>query len=220
MLGTEKSSNLSKEAYRTRGLLLLAKCSILITMNTIEIDRLHELQGNLKDLTDQNYQKLLDSIKQHGFAVPVFVWIDKNGKHWLLDGHQRIRTLRASGAHKEVPYITIEAETPSEAKAKLLAITSQYGTITRDGLDKFRQDYGLTEENYTFERLPDYEVKTDGDFQRPQDEYEATDGNTVILIYGLEEFDEVQNLLTSSNFKGMTNSEAILHIVREVQKVQ
>ena len=56
------------------------------TNDTLELKDLSEFQGNLKERTDADFEKIINSIKKHGFAVPFFVW--KQGKkNWCLDGH-------------------------------------------------------------------------------------------------------------------------------------
>lgn len=112
---------------------------------TIPIADLLPSQGKLKDLDDKNYKKLKNVIANRGFRVPVFVWIDKGGLKWLLDGHQRQRLLTTEGWNEPIPYLTIKAKSKQEAMAILLEITSQYGTITQEGLDEFIATYELPE---------------------------------------------------------------------------
>lgn len=103
-------------------------------------------QGELKDLTEKNYNKLKNNIDKRGFLVPVYTWVDPNdGLRYLLDGHQRQRVLTTEGWNEPIPYLTITADTRQEAMAILLEVTSQYGTITQEGLDKFIAQYELPE---------------------------------------------------------------------------
>lgn len=113
-------------------------------LKTVDYRKLKPLQGELKDLKEKNYKKLLNSIKSEGFFVPVFVW-EKDEELYLLDGHQRIRVLiheniKFENTGYEIPYVSIEAENETEAKLKLLEITSQYGTTTADGYLEFTAD--------------------------------------------------------------------------------
>lgn len=103
-------------------------------------------QGNLKDLSDRNYKKLKNNIESRGFIIPVYTWVDpKDGLRYLLDGHQRQRVLTTEGWTEPIPYLTITAETRQQAMAILLEVTSQYGTITQEGLDEFIASYELDE---------------------------------------------------------------------------
>lgn len=106
----------------------------------IDYRNLKDFQGDLKDLTDEGYSKLLKSLKQHGFFVPFYVWYH-DGNMYNLDGHQRVRTLKkAKCTPYKLPHIKIEAESIEEAKQKLLVISSQYGTMTQEGFDEFTFD--------------------------------------------------------------------------------
>lgn len=107
----------------------------------ISYKELIPFQGNLKDLDTSNHDKLLRSMEKHGFFVPAFVWLN-GGKSYIMDSHQRHRVLTLNeiefeNTGFEIPYVAIEAKDEKEAKEKLLLISSQYGTITVDGLDEF-----------------------------------------------------------------------------------
>ena len=106
----------------------------------IDYRTLKEFQGNLKDLTKQNYAKLKKSLEEFGFIVPMFLW--KHEGEWkILDAHQRVRVLIKENAEPyELPYIEIEAADETDAKKKLLVISSQYGHLTQEGLDAFAFD--------------------------------------------------------------------------------
>lgn len=107
---------------------------------TIDYRTVKELQGNLKDLTEANYKKLLNSLKKYGFIVPLFIW-KHNNETYFIDGHQRNRVLLKENIEPyELPYIEIQAATEKEAKEKLLVISSQYGKVTREGFDSFTFD--------------------------------------------------------------------------------
>ena len=111
---------------------------------TIGLDELTDLQGDLKDLTEENYVKLRNSMLTFGFSFPVFIWNDTEGKHWILDAHQRVRTLRKMKEEgytiPPLPADIIFATDKVEAKKKLLLLNSRYGKITREGFDAFIDD--------------------------------------------------------------------------------
>ncbi len=65
---------------------------------------LHPLQGNLKELSVPNFEKLKHSLLKHGISFPLFVW-QHGGINYVLDGHQRDRVLRRMQEEGyEVPY--------------------------------------------------------------------------------------------------------------------
>lgn len=112
------------------------------------------LQGNLKDLTEDNFEKLKRVLEKRGFDVPLFMW---NG--FILDGHQRVRVAQKIDLKPyEVPYIEIEAKDENEAKKRVLEISSQYGTITQEGYDQFTADLPEAEllETVNFDALGNF----------------------------------------------------------------
>lgn len=137
---------------------------------TIPIADLLPSQGNLKDLTEKNYKKLKNVIEQRGFSVPVYVWEDEKGIKHLLDGHQRRQVLTTEGWTEPIPYLKIPAENLQEAMARLLEITSQYATITQEGIDEFIGKYELSEADVyeaisfdalKFGEIPDFNPATE-----------------------------------------------------------
>lgn len=107
---------------------------------TIDYRKVQPLQDNLKDLNDQNYQKLKMVLENRGFTTPLFVWMFENTPYFI-DGHQRQRVMvnedMSDNGNYEVPYILIEAVDIKDAKTQILEISSQYGTITQEGFDDF-----------------------------------------------------------------------------------
>jgi hypothetical protein len=73
----------------------------------------------------------------------MFIWPEY--ENYLLDGHQRIKALielRQEGYDiPPLPVDYIDAKTETEAREKLLHITSQYGDFYKDGLDSWLNDF-------------------------------------------------------------------------------
>lgn len=111
------------------------------TKDYLPLDSLVEFQGDLKSLSDENYQKLKSEILQTGFAFPIYVWQSKDGINYILGGHQRTRTLRK--LQKEgheiplIPCVLIEAENIKQAKRRIVQDVSQYGHVEKEGLYEF-----------------------------------------------------------------------------------
>jgi hypothetical protein len=112
---------------------------------TASIREFSVTQGDLKFLSEDNYKKLKNRIEYRGFNMPLICWIDKDGVKHLLDGHQRKHVLETEGWYEPVPYIVIEADSLEQAAEILLEITSQYGTITQEGIDEFIATFQLPE---------------------------------------------------------------------------
>ena len=119
-------------------------------------------QGELKYLSEKNYTKLKKAIEKRGFDIPVYIWKDEDGTKWLLDGHQRQHVLTHEGWTEPVPYLTIKADNMNAAMARLLEITSQYGTVTQEGIDNFIATYELPEADVydlvNFDNIKFYEL--------------------------------------------------------------
>lgn len=114
----------------------------LAQLPTINSSQLEALQGNLKDLADDDIRKLCTAINEKGFFVPFFMWRDEEEDiNYVMDGHQRLRIIQElfpGGVH--VPYVPIEADDYQDAKERLLLIDSRYGKITKEGFDEYTAD--------------------------------------------------------------------------------
>jgi hypothetical protein len=106
----------------------------------LPLDNLVPLQGGLKELSSKNFEKLKRSILKHGISFPFLTW-ESEGIVYLLDGHQRDRTLRKMAAEGfEIPLLpcsTVEARNRKAAAEKILLISSQYGKMTDESLEEF-----------------------------------------------------------------------------------
>ncbi len=106
----------------------------------VDYKTLVPFQGHLKILSNDNLEKLKKSIIKYGFTVPAFIW-QSGKKKYILDAHQRalaLSSLAEDGyAIPDIPIVYIEAKNKTEAKEKLLHITSQYGEFDHDGLTDF-----------------------------------------------------------------------------------
>lgn len=129
----------------------------------VEIEALEEFQGDLKDLTVENYEKAKKSIQDLGFSFTPHVWKCKN-KLYLIDGHQRVRTLKKMKEEgfkiPKIPIVIVQASGLKEAKKKVLAGTAQYGEMTNEGLYQFmsENDIGFDEVDDTF-RFPELDME-------------------------------------------------------------
>ena len=111
--------------------------------DTIQLHELTEFQGELKERSACDVEKIIKSIKKHGFSFPFFVW-KNDGKNNVLDGHGRLLALKQMAAAGEeipaLPCVYISAKNEAEAKEKLLKLNSQYGHMTADSVASFLGD--------------------------------------------------------------------------------
>lgn len=111
--------------------------------DTIQLHELTEFQGELKERSAGDIEKIIKSIKKHGFSFPFFVW-KNDGKNNVIDGHGRLMALQQMAAAGEeipsLPCVYISAKDEAEAKEKLLKLNSQYGHMTADSVAAFLGD--------------------------------------------------------------------------------
>lgn len=111
-----------------------------------DLEKLEPLQGPLKSLSEENFNRLKKSILEEGFFMPLSLW--HNGKSLkILDGHQRVRVLCWLRDHgwlvPKIPAIMILAKNLKVAKKRLLLITSSFGKFEREGLYEYVQDMDM-----------------------------------------------------------------------------
>lgn len=152
---------------------------IKVTCNTkdsLDISELTEFQGDLKHRDENDVQKIIKSIKKHGFAFPFFVW-NHDGINHVFDGHGRLlalKKLQDEGEEiPELPVVYIKAENEAEAKEMLLKLNSNYGHMTVDSVMEFLDGINI---DFNDIELPDTELnfdteepdETEGDDECPE----------------------------------------------------
>ncbi len=153
----------------------------LSDLPTILLSEVLPIQKKLKKLSESNYKKLKEAVIQKGFCFPVFLWQNEQ-KYHLLDGHQRQILFEREQWNVPVPYVLVDADSLTDAKEKLLLCTSQFGTITMDGLANFGVDLDWTwvEGFVNFDALPilDFmDLKNTENYELKQPEYERPKPN-------------------------------------------
>lgn len=120
--------------------------------DTRTLDQLLNFQGELKALSDADFDKLKRVIIKHGITAAIHIWRKKiesgvEATNFMLDGRQRtkvLKALRASGwIVPPLPVAFVDAPNKKIAKEILLTHVSTYGKVTRDGLDMYMLDAGL-----------------------------------------------------------------------------
>jgi len=114
----------------------------------VDIEKLKPIQGKLKSRTRKQLYSLRSLIIKYGFSFPMYIWQDGNIQY-TLDGHGRdyiCKELVKEGyafqqkdgsVSAQLPAVLIDAKNKIEAKEKLLALNSSFGTITEEGLIEF-----------------------------------------------------------------------------------
>lgn len=130
---------------------------------------LNEFQGELKELSEHDYKRLSKEITETGFAFAPHVWLNpEDKKFYLVDGHQRIRTIKTL-VEKEgyeidmIPVVQVQAKDFKEAKRRVLQGASAYGQVVDHGLLEFMtiNEFSMSELEASF-RFPEIDLEKFG----------------------------------------------------------
>lgn len=137
--------------------------------NTVSILDLRTADYNPRDITEKNYNKLKDNIKQYGILQPLIVNKNKDRKNIIIGGHQRYRIANELGL-KKVPVKYLNVDLHTEKKLNL-SFNKNTGHWDKDILaNEFEiehlLDIGFTEfelgiNDFTEPKFKTYTVKLD-----------------------------------------------------------
>ena len=117
---------------------------------TLSLFNMKEFQGDLKELLEEDFERLKKEIIEQGFSFSFQIW-QHEGINYICDGHQRYRVLiRMSEEGWEIPEVPcslVYADDYQSAKRKCLGAASNYGRVTNDGLLNYIQDMNISPEN-------------------------------------------------------------------------
>ena len=122
-----------------------------------KLSSLKILQGELKELSEENKTKLRKRIEKFGFDAPFFIY-----KSYILDGTQRLKVLQSmiedgwELPKGEVPVVEIKATSIQDAKQRILGYVSQFGKLTSDGLSGFIEGIDM---DVDLLNLPDFDIE-------------------------------------------------------------
>lgn len=147
------------------------------TKDTLKLEDMTVMQGGLKIRDEADYEKIKKSILRYKFSFPFFLYKDKKGTNWLIDGTGRYSTL--SQMQKEgfiipdLPVVYVQCKDKKEAKQKLLRLNSQFGRMTRETVLEFASDIDV---DFGDIALPDTTIDfTSGEEEIPP-ELDETEG--------------------------------------------
>lgn len=132
--------------------------------DTLDYRIITEYQGNLKELSKENYERLRNSIINHKFAEPITVWND-NGVIKCGNGHQRLRAIK-NMVEKEgytcppIPVNWVYPKDENDFARIVLSLASQFGEVTNDGLYEYMNEHKIDMDYITENfRLPEIDLQ-------------------------------------------------------------
>ena len=139
---------------------------------SLNLSELTDFQGNLKERTNDDIRRISDSIKQHGFSFPFFVWAN-GGQNLIIDGHGRYAALHSLAEEgyeiPALPVVYIKAETEDMAKALLLQVNSLYGETSSEVLLSIVEEIGASLEDFSFPQVVfDFDKDSPAEYFAPE----------------------------------------------------
>jgi len=128
----------------------------IIKTEKVEWKKLKPLQGdNLKEFSQENYEKLKNSLLNNSFIDPLNVWESK-GEIYILDGHHRVKmffNLEKEGVSvpEKLTANFIDCKNKKEAAKVLLLACADYAKVKDKGLYDFLSVNELNFEDIKFE---------------------------------------------------------------------
>lgn len=174
----------------------------------LKLEEITEFQGELKERTEDDIRKMINSFKKFGFSIPFFIWKNE-GKNFCLDGHGRILALKTLDSRGflipplPVVYVGEDIDNERDARDLLLRLNSSYGKMSKESVLEFIGDFEIDVTNFelpsgviSFE--PELEPIDFGD-----DEEEKKHGNLQVIVEcdSEEELEQTFNKLHKAGYK-------------------
>jgi hypothetical protein len=117
------------------------------TKDAIDWHLIKPLQGNYKERTPEQIEKLCSLIIKRGIRFPSF--ITRLGEEvWAIDTHGRLLAYaeleRREYIIPPVPVVYVQAKNKKEAKQLLLECDSRYGTASQEGFEELVEDLDIS----------------------------------------------------------------------------
>ncbi|HUX58136.1 MAG TPA: ParB N-terminal domain-containing protein [Bacteroidales bacterium] len=168
------------------------------TKELVNINKVENLQGNLKSISDKSMQKLKNSIIGNGFAFPIFAW-KKGERIYSIDGIHRIKALK--GLEREgykiptdLPVVYITAKDEKRAKKLLLAATSQYAKVSQVSFNQFIEDLDLLDIELEIE-IPEIDILDDKEAKIKKENLNPFEQVHFLISVPVDKFHEVQEYI-------------------------
>ena len=186
------------------------------TKDFLKLEDITPFQGGLKIREESDHEKVIKSIRKHGFSAPFYIW-EKDGINYCLDGHNRIESLQRLVASGEelppLPVVYVHCKDEADAKELLLKINSTYGKMTAESVKDFIGDLDIEIDDLALPdgfldlnfEIDDIDAETKGDDEAPEvNEEEEPDskpgemyelGNSILMCGDSTSAEDVSRLM-------------------------
>lgn len=162
---------------------------------------------DLKKHTEQQLEKLEQSLIHNGFIEPFAAWQDPKTKDiYTINGHTRKKRLlslieKGYSIPDTLSAFFIDCKNLNDAASVLPLYESKYGTIDSTKLDEFKITFDLDETKVVGSTLDIFSVPIDHTdllnefFQEPNKEMHTDNKEKILLEYTKEDYNKVMDAL-------------------------
>ena len=130
------------------------------------------IQGDLKDLSPENNQRLRKIMLEHGFAFPACIARIKGKPYGIIDATQRHKVISEmlDEGYKlidtngkpttKLPITFTECKNKKQAGQLILAAISQFGKVTHMGFEAFTKEFNILPSSFGGYDLPNFDIST------------------------------------------------------------
>ena len=163
------------------------------------INELIFAEYNPRQLTDEQYKHLKDSITRFGLVDPIIINKNKDRNGIIIGGHQRVKVAKTMGIEK-VPCVEIDLTYEKERELNI-RLNKNTGGWDYDSLaDLFDMkeltDWGFNEKSLLglFDDI-DYSILEDESLNRTLDDMESNTRKAIQIEFTLEDYEEATELV-------------------------
>ena len=187
-----------------------------------DIDDLIFADYNPRQLTEQQYKHLKESIKKFGLIDPIIINKNKDRKNTIIGGHQRTRVAKTMGI-TEIPCVEIDLDLEKERELNI-RLNKNTGGWNYDMLaDLFDMkeliDFGFNEKSLVglFDDI-DYSILEDSAMEEAMEGLNSQTRKSILIEFKLDEFQEAFDLYKQMQEKyGYLGSKIIEFFKKELK---
>jgi len=108
-----------------------------VKFQRLQLKALKETEGNPQIMSDDEFNGLVESIKQKGWLLdPAVAWLRPDGEYQIISGHHRVRAAIEAGL-VEADVKVVEGLTDEQARLLVLEANQRRGRFDMASFDSF-----------------------------------------------------------------------------------